>query len=132
MPAEIYWLTLTALATALMWLPYILNRIMVRGLFPAMGNPSPADKAHDAWAERAMAAHRNACENLPIFGAVALAAVATGTANEMTATAAMIVFFSRIAHYFIYIAGIPVARTLAFAAGAVAQIVIALVVLGWI
>jgi hypothetical protein len=31
--------------TGLMWLPYILDRIMVRGLMGAMANPSPSDKA---------------------------------------------------------------------------------------
>jgi hypothetical protein len=36
MTAELYWLTLTALLTALMWVPYILNRIAVQGLMAAM------------------------------------------------------------------------------------------------
>ncbi|MEL6794009.1 MAG: MAPEG family protein [Pseudomonadota bacterium] len=132
MSADLYWLTLTALVTALMWVPYILNRIAVRGLIGATGNPSPDAAPHAPWAERAMLAHKNAVENLVIFGAVVLAANAAGASGELTATAAMIVFFARIAHYAIYVAGLPFLRTLAFAAGAFAQIAIGLAVIGWL
>ena len=132
MSADIYWLTLTALVTALMWVPYILNRIAVRGLIGATRNPSPDAKPHAPWAERAILAHKNAVENLVIFAAVVLAADAAGASNGLTATAAMIVFFARVAHYAIYIAGVPFLRTLAFAAGAFAQIAIALTALGWL
>ena len=43
MTTEIYWLTLTTLMTGLFWVPYILNRIAVRGLGRAMGNPLSTD-----------------------------------------------------------------------------------------
>lgn len=130
MTAEIYWLTLTSLVTALMWAPYILNRIAVRGLIAATGNPSPDDKPHSGWAERAILAHKNAVENLVVFAAVVLAANAAGVSTETTAAAAMIYFYARVAHYAIYIAGVPFLRTLAFAAGMLCQVAIALSVLG--
>ena len=130
MSAEIYWLTLTSLVTALMWMPYILNRIAVRGLIAATGNPSPDDKPHSPWAERAILAHKNAVENLVVFAAVVLAAHAAGASTELTATAAMVYFYARVAHYAIYIAGVPFLRTLAFAAGMLCQVIIALVALG--
>lgn len=130
MSVEIYWLTLTALFTLLMWLPYVLNRIVVRGLIPSLGNPSASDAPHAPWAERAILAHRNAVENLVIFAALVLAADASGISTGATATAAMIYFFARVAHYVIYVAGVPGLRTLTFAAGAVCQLVIALAILG--
>lgn len=130
MTPDLYWLTLTALATALMWVPYILDRIMVRGMLPAMGNPSPDDKPQSPWAQRAMRAHDNSVANLAILAALVIAAHLAGAANETTAAAAMIFFFTRIAYYLIYIAGIPVLRTLAFAAGWLCQVVIALAILG--
>ena len=37
MSKELYWLTLTAAMTALLWVPYILDRIMVRGAMGATG-----------------------------------------------------------------------------------------------
>ena len=44
MPKELFWLTLTAALTGRLWVPYILDRIAVRGLMGALANPSPADK----------------------------------------------------------------------------------------
>jgi uncharacterized MAPEG superfamily protein len=67
MSAELFWLVLTVAMTGLIWVPYILDRIMVRGLMGAMANPSPSDKAQPPWARRMMAAHVNAVENLVIF-----------------------------------------------------------------
>ncbi|MGB9410789.1 MAG: MAPEG family protein, partial [Pseudolabrys sp.] len=45
MTKELLWLTLTIILTGLMWVPYILDRIMVRGLMGAMANPSRKDKS---------------------------------------------------------------------------------------
>ena len=41
MTTELFWLTATVLMTALMWMPYILNRIAVRGLIGALANETP-------------------------------------------------------------------------------------------
>lgn len=130
MTDELFWLTATVLMTALMWMPYILNRIAVRGLMGALGNATPASAPHSPWAERAMAAHRNAVENLVVFAPVVLAANAAGISNGITATAAMLYFFARLGHFVVHTAGIPVLRTLTFAVGAFSTIAIALVILG--
>ncbi|HPF46701.1 MAG: MAPEG family protein [Alphaproteobacteria bacterium] len=130
MTEELYWLVLTTLMTALFWLPYILNRIMVRGLMGAMGNPSPDDKPEAAWAVRAHAAHNNAVENLVIFAPLVIATQMLGVSTSLTATMCMLYFLARLAHYIIYVLGIPVARTLAFALSFVAEVVLALNLLG--
>jgi len=44
MSRELMWLTLTVILTGLLWIPYILDRILVRGLMGAMANPSRNDK----------------------------------------------------------------------------------------
>lgn len=130
MSQELFWLTLTALMTGLLWVPYILNRTAVRGLFGAMANPSPDAAPHSAWAERAMRAHRNAVENLVVFAPLALAVHIMNVGSELTATACAVFFFARAAHYLVFTAGIPVARTLAFAVGFVVQVILALRLLG--
>lgn len=130
MTSELFWLALTCLFTAVMWVPYILDRIAVRGLIPAMGNPSPSDKQQSPWAERAMLAHKNAAENLVVFAALVLVLHASGQATPLTAAMAGVFFFARLAHFAIYIAGIPVLRTLSFAIGWLAQMVLALTALG--
>src|SRR3984957_9318403 len=74
MSHELFWLVMTTAMTGLMWVPYILDRTMVRGMMGAMGNPSPTDKPQSPWAQRLMAAHVNAVENLVIFAPLVLAA----------------------------------------------------------
>ena len=74
MSHELFWLVMTTAMTGLMWVPYILDRMMVRGMMGALANPSPADKPQSPWAQRLMAAHVNAVENLIIFAPLVLAA----------------------------------------------------------
>ena len=128
MSKELYWLTLTALMTGLLWLPYILDRIMVRGPMGAMANPSPNDKPQSAWAERMMAAHVNAAENLVVFAPLILTAQALNIHTATTAFACAFYFWCRLAHVAVYTAGLPVLRTLAFTGGWIAQMILVLAI----
>ncbi len=128
MSKELFWLTLTAAMTGLFWLPYVLDRIMVRGLMGAMANPSPSARPQSRWAERQMRAHTNAVENLIVVAPLVLTANALGISTGATATACAVYFWARLAHYLVFTFGIPVARTLAFAAGFAAQAVLALAI----
>lgn len=130
MTQPLYWLTLTILMTALFWVVYILNAMVVRGIMGALANPSPDQKPLSAWAQRAKAAHSNAIENLAIFGLLILIAHAVGLTDGMITSAAMLYFVARLVHFVVYTAGIPVLRTLAFVAGWVAQIMVILAILG--
>ena len=130
MTKELFWLTLTAAMTGLIWVPYILDRIMVRGLMGAMANPSPNDRPQSAWAQRMIAAHLNAIENLAVFAALVLVAHALNIHTAATAFACALYFWSRLVHLVVYTAGIPVLRTLAFAGGFVAQAMLALAIFG--
>jgi uncharacterized MAPEG superfamily protein len=128
MPSELFWLVLTVAMTGLLWLPYILDRIMVRGLMPTMANPSPDDTPQSAWAQRMMAAHTNAVENLVVFAALVLVAQDLSIATPATAFACALYFWSRLVHVVVYTLGIPVLRTLAFAGGFVAQAMLVLAI----
>jgi uncharacterized MAPEG superfamily protein len=128
MSTELSWLVLTVALTGLLWVPYILDRITVRGLIGAMANPSPSDKAQSPWARRLMAAHTNAVENLVIFAPLVLTARALGIATAVTAFACALYFWSRLAHVVVYTLGIPMLRTLSFAAGFVAQALLVLAI----
>jgi uncharacterized MAPEG superfamily protein len=130
MSKELYWLTLTAAMTGLMWVPYILDRIMVRGTMGALANPSVNDKPQSAWAERMTAAHLNAVENLVVFAPLVLTAQALNIHTAATAFACALYFWSRLAHVVVYTAGIPVLRTLSFAGGFIAQAILVLAILG--
>lgn len=129
MSKELFWLTLTTAMTGLFWVPYILDRIMVRGLMGAMANPSSSAPPQSRWAERQMRAHTNAIENLAVFAPLVLTLNALGISTSTTATACAVFFWARLAHYLVFTFGIPVVRTLSFAVGFAAQAVLVLTIL---
>jgi len=130
MSRELMWLTLTVILTGLLWIPYILDRIMVRGLMGAMANPSRNDKPQSGWAQRLYFAHTNAVENLVIFAALVLILDAIGHSTMSTALACAVYFWARLAHVIVYTLGIPVLRTLAFTVGFLAQAALVLAIFG--
>lgn len=133
MTPELYWLTLTILMTGLFWLPYILDRIIVRGLMTAIsGTTAETTDDQSEWAKRAIRAHMNAIENLALLAPAVLIAHALNISTPVTQSAVMVYFFARLVHYLVYTAGIPVVRTLAYAVGWAATISILLSILGWI
>jgi uncharacterized MAPEG superfamily protein len=124
MTAELKYLALVAIFTALMWLPYALNVIMVRGVVDALGypdNPQPLAP----WAARMKAAHYNAVENLVVFAVLVLVAHEANISNEATIMASSVYFWARMLHFASYACAVPVARTLAFIVGVVCQLAIA-------
>ena len=126
MTREIFWLTLTIILTGLMWVPYILDRIRVRGLMKTLDNPSARDKPQAAWAQRLYFAHTNAVDNLVLFAPLVLILDSRNVSSDVTAAACAVYFWARLAHAIVYTLGIPIARTLAFAAGWVACAVLVL------
>src|SRR6202012_2109444 len=128
MTPELFWLTLTVILTGLLWVPYILNRVMVRGLGGAMANPRPGDKPHAAWATRLMFAHDNAIENLVVFAPLVLILAQLDYSTKWTVYACAVYFWARVAHLIVYTLGLPIFRTLAFTVGFAAQVVLALAI----
>jgi uncharacterized MAPEG superfamily protein len=130
MTKELMWLTLTVILTGVLWIPYVLDRIMVRGLMGAMANPSRDDKPQAPWAQRLYFAHTNAVDNLVIFAPLVMILDSMGHSTQMTVLACAVYFWARLAHAIIYALGIPVLRTLAFTVGFLAQAVLVLAVFG--
>ena len=114
MTVELKYLTLAALWNAVIWMPYILNLIAVRGIKDAVGYPAdPAPMA--GWAQRLKAAHNNSVENLVLFATIIVVAHLVDANNNATAVCAMVYFFARIVHTIVYAAAVPWLRTLSFA-----------------
>ena len=130
MTTEMMWLALTVILTGLLWVPYILDRVMVRGLMGSMANPSRNDKPQSAWAQRLYFAHTNAVENLVVFATLVIILDSLGHSTESTAIACAVYFWARLAHAVVYTIGIPILRTLAFAVGFLAQVALVLAVFG--
>lgn len=126
---DLHWLGASCLLVALFWLPYVLKRMVVRGILGIMGNPESDAPPMTGWAIRAQAAHQNATENLVIFAPLLLVAHSLGLSGTTTLLMAQLFFFARLAHFIVYTAGIPIVRTLTFAAGWIATLGVASVVL---
>jgi uncharacterized MAPEG superfamily protein len=125
MTSELMSLTQVTTLTAVMWMPYILNMIAVRGLVDAVGYPDNP-KPLSPWAAKMKKAHANAVENLVVFAALVLIANAAGVSNDITVMAANLYFWARLVHLLSYTFAIPWVRTLAFVAGFACQIAIVL------
>jgi uncharacterized MAPEG superfamily protein len=130
MTKEIMWLTYTVILTGVLWIPYIIDRAMVRGLMGSMANPSPDLKPQSPWAVRLQAAHYNSVENLVIFAPLVLILHAQNNSTAGTVLACAVFFWARLAYVVVYALGIPVLRTLAFTVGFICQAVLALAILG--
>lgn len=111
--------------TALLWVPYILNRIVVgKGLLHEIGYPDEPTQM-SPWAERMKRAHANAVENLVVFATLVLIAHVTGARSGVTTLAATIYLWTRIAHAGSYTFAIPWVRTVSFSVGWGCQIAFA-------
>lgn len=124
MNTELLYLTLVTVLTALLWVPYILDRFLAWGLSDTVGYPAML-KAQAPWAERLMKAHHNAVENLCVFAVLVIVAQLVEVSNAITAGACIVYFWSRVVHAGAYAFKVPWVRTLAFVAGFGAQMAIA-------
>lgn len=120
MKTELFYLTCVTAFTGLLWVPYILDRVLVRGLMDAVGYPE-APKPQSPWAQRLMKAHANAVENLVVFAPLVLLAHALGVTGAAIAASAAVYFWARVAHAASYTVAIPWVRTLSFTVGFLSQ-----------
>ena len=126
---ELQLLAVAATVTALMWIPYICARLLTHGPVRALG-PDPTLLPDPIWAQRARRAHANAVESLAVFAPLVVMAALIGVSTPATILASKVYLVARVTHYVVYAAGIPVARTVAFAFGFAATAVFAAAVLG--
>ena len=124
MTPDLTWLAWTAVLTAVLWIPYIVGQVMTAGMITADRYRDPTPPEVPAWVKRCNRAHLNAVESLAPFAVVVLIAHVTGAANETTALWAAVFFYARVVHALVFWLGIPFVRTLAFAAGLLATLII--------
>ena len=121
---ELRLLTYTAFICLVLWIPYILAEIKVRGLTRAVGYPSGVVDDLPAWAQRGHRAHMNLVENLAPFAVLVLVAHALGVSNSATVLGAHLFFWSRLVQIGVMYAGIPWLRTLSFAVAMIGNLII--------
>ena len=117
---------------AIAWVPYVLDRIMVRGLAGSMANPSLDLAPQSDWAVRAKAAHVVAIQAFSAFAPLAILAMIRIPEDGYPNILAITFFIGIFAHYVIYAIGITVLRTLSFSLAALSTLALGLRVLGFI
>ena len=123
---------LSAVWIAIAWVPYVLDRIMVRGLAGSMANPSLDLGPQSDWAVRAKAAHVVAIQAFSAFAPLAILAMIRIPEDGYPNILAITFFIGIFAHYVIYVIGITVLRTLSFSLAALSTLALGLRVLGFI
>jgi uncharacterized MAPEG superfamily protein len=124
-------LTLVSCAVVLTFVQAVIavvGALMQVGLPTLAGNREGMPEIR-GWGGRAARAHRNMLENLVLFAALVLVAVAAGRTNAMTLLGAQIFLYARLAYAAVYIIGMPWIRTGVWAVSVVglAMIVLQLV-----
>ena len=127
MSTELFYLTLTALLTGCLWIPYVIGLVQARGLPKAHDYVHAPTSELPDWVNRANRAHLNAVENLAPFAVLVLVAHDLGISTQITAMCATIFFFARLLHALVHIGGVSMlkARTLIFTVGWLCFIVFA-------
>jgi len=90
--------------------------VAVQGAMMQVGLPALAGNREGmpeikGWGGRAARAHRNMIENLVLFAALVLVAVAAGKTNAMTLLGAQVFLYARVAYALVYLIGLPWLRT---------------------
>ena len=101
------WATLLTLVQAVV---AVQGAMMQVGLATLAGNREGLPEIK-GWGGRAARAHRNMLENLVLFAALVLVAVAAGKTNDMTLLGAQIFLWARVAYAVVYLIGLPWIRT---------------------
>ena len=131
MKTELFYLTLTAILTGVLWIPVVIGYVTSRGPLSSRDSQVAPTSPLADWVNRANRAHLNAVENFAQFAAVVLTAQAVGVSNAVTVDCAEVYFFALLAHALVHISGTGLfkARTLLFTIGWLAFMTYAVTVL---
>ncbi len=124
MSQTLFYLALTAMFTAALWVPYIAGTFIDKGMPTPEQYRDVALRQRDqaVWLTRAYRVHMNAVESFAPFAALVLILEITAQTNATTAMWAMIFFWARVAHAVVFLFGIAYVRTLAYLVGFIAVI----------
>ena len=128
LPVELQMLVWSVALTVVQMLIAVFTAQGQVGLPPLIGNRESFPELK-GFAGRAQRAHGNMVANLVLFAALALVVAVGGRSNAMTVLGAELFLWARVAYAVIYLAGIPWARTGAWAVSMVGLVLMFLQVL---
>ena len=119
-------LTILVWAVALAFVQVLIavqGAMMQVGLMTLVGNREHFPEL-TGWAGRAHRAHHNMIENLVLFAALVLAAVAAGRTDNVTLVGAQLFIWARLAYAIVYLIGLQWLRTAVWAVSVLGMILI--------
>ena len=132
MTTDLYWLTLSILLTSILWVPYIINRLIEGGFFFGLWDPDGNTASNVPWAQRLMSAHINAVENLVEFAPLVIIEHILEMNTDLTATDAILYFLSRVFNVIFFTYRVPVLRIVVFLGIFIAELMIIFTLIGWV
>lgn len=123
MKPELMWLAWAVALAVVQMLIAVTGAFLKVGLPPLVGNRENFPELA-GWPGRADRAHKNMVENLVLFSALVLAAVAAGKTGDSTLMGAQIFFWARLAYAIVYLAGIAYLRTAVWLVSVIGLVII--------
>jgi uncharacterized MAPEG superfamily protein len=128
MTTELWYLFLTSLLVAVIWIPVIIGQVMTAGIPTATDYRELRDPDRfPNWVRRANRAHVNLVEQFGAFAGLVLVAHLAGISNDTTAAATAVFFWARVVHAIVFIAGATwlMIRTVVFSVAFLSLLVLA-------
>ena len=128
MTPELWYLFFTSIVLTILWVPYIIGQVMTNGMLRPEEYVNLRESTNlPAWVRRANRAHINLVEQFAPFVGLVVVAHLIGLSNSTTQLAAMVFFWSRIAHALVMIAGFKhfMARTVIFTVAFISLLIFA-------
>jgi uncharacterized MAPEG superfamily protein len=122
MTTDLKYLALTAMLTALLWIPYVVAQVRTNGPMVPANYVDPTPRPVPLWGARAHRAYLNSVEGFAPFAALVLVAHVAGKADAMTAFWSACFFWLRLAHAVVYLFAVPYIRTVIFTLGFVSVV----------
>ena len=128
MTTELWYLYLTSVLVAVLWIPQVVGQVLSKGFL----TPDDYRKLRDIdtmpdWVRRANRAHVNLVEQFGAFAGLIVIAHLAKISTDLTVYAAAVFFWARIAHAIVFISGFAqfMARTVIFTVAWLALLVLA-------
>src|SRR5690349_7836507 len=123
MPAELTLLVWAVILTLVQMLVAVTGAFLQVGL-PALAGNREGLPPFTGWAGRAQRAHHNMLENLVLFAALVLVAVAAQKTNSTTLAGAELFVWARLVYALVYLIGVPWLRTAVWLASVIGLVMI--------
>ena len=129
MTVELKYLAWVTVLTALIRVPWMLNKVAVRGISKVSRYPRDSEPL-SPWAHRLWVAHEDAVDNLIVFAVLVGLLHVAGHSSAVTVIASAVYFWARLIHILVYAFAVPWVKTAAHVAGFASIIALAWEVLG--